>query len=220
MIFASCRRPSILLLSLCAFLLTACEPLPPSAVNYQATGPTKTSEEAFGPNATSEEITGHFSGASFTFKSQQTKLYFGSDGRVREFASRGGGYFSVGKWHVDGSSGTDLLHTEQTVHRAIDGNVTSEEVESSYRVYIRGDFMNKNNVSLDLIDDGRFEGATEFLVYAGKGFLHEDEFNSIRKNVLEGVPTEESGPSAGALVGQGALLLLLCAGSAMILCPI
>lgn len=220
MIFASCRRSSILLLSLCAFFLAACEPLPPGAVNIQAIGPAKTNEEAFGPNATSEEISRHFSGTSFPFNSQQTELYFGSDGRIRGFASRGGGYFSVGKWRVDGSSGTDLLHTEQTVYRAIDGNVTSDELESSYRVYIRGDFMNKNSVSLDLIEDGRFEGVTGFLEYVGKGFLREDEFSSIRKNVLEGVLTEESEPSAGALIGEGAILLLLCAGSAMILCPI
>lgn len=227
MFFAPLRRFSLLLLSLCAFFLAACEPVPPGAVNILALGPAKTNEDAFGPSATAEEITTHFSGTSFTYHSPQTALYFGSDGQFSEFSSdQKNRYFSVGKWGVDGSSGTDLLQIEQTVYRVTEGNVTSEEVKSSYRVYIRGDLLNKNSVSLDVIEDGRFEGATGFLKYAGKGFLREYVFNATRRNVLEGVPAEGpsagalvgEGPSAGALVAEGVVLLLLCVVSALILC--
>ena len=219
MIFASCRRSSILLLSLCAFLLAACEPVPNGAVNIQSLGSERTNEESFGPNATAAEITRQISGNSYT--SAASSWHFGSDGKLSVFSTTGCGRFSIGTWRAENSSGEGILLMVETEYRGLSGTFASNEVERSRKVYI----LDNGDVELEIVPEVVLGAGTLSLKYTGRGFSRESTFNSVREGVLAGEfcdekEIDESEPSAGALIGEGAILLLLCAGSAMILCPI
>lgn len=180
----------------------------------EAFGPATQNESTWGPKATGAEITSHFSG--YTFTTPSNDYYFGGDGRFRVYARRDNNTFSEGKWRVDSSSGVDLLLlTEQSKHQAIEGtHVVSEEEKVLYRVYIK---PSGNDAAwgpdVALASNGRMMSLNSPI----QGFSREAEFNSVRMRVMAG---EEVKQSTGAMIREGATIILLCVPLRGILCPL